>query len=635
MTDGATWNPDRAETTRAVLRVLAGLAPDRRTPTLDVSGAGPTRLAWLGAFAAMNETGDPTTSPNTTIGDAPPTTLIAARTAEIEALARHDALTPGTSDLRVGWLWIVGDAEVAGTTKRIVLPVLSRPVTISRIPLRMSVTPLGSWDLWPLVGDEQAASRLERDAAFGGGALGPDTDQALVNRLPRLRGWVDQVVAASGLPPVSTLLAPTDVSEIRPSGLVAVVGFAAFVDQVVDLTRPQETLTAWTRDPKSARTAFASVYLGSPSSGDVLGLEPRPAAAFAHLPPPPATTRDASHVVSPTLALNDRQTEVVLRARHAPVTVVSGPPGTGKSQTAAAVALDCVARGESVLVATRSAVAADVLAALLDCLPGPDPILFGGSVRARKLAAQLADGLAAPPGPEAQARLARAEDDHADLEEAIRTELDDRQAADDWARRSLTVPRHALAAPLLLDPGATVTPDEAAVLLERARRPGGWFGDRRRRRATASLRELVGAPSGTAVDHLAEAVALARLRDRAGRAARRDPARTDRTWAALVRSDHERRVAVAAALAVEVSRRADGGAGGPSPRWPPPSARAGPPAGPTSPASTWLRSPGPSPCGSAPSARSRACCRPGLLRLTWWYSTRRRRSTSSPPAPPC
>jgi hypothetical protein len=54
----------------------------------------------------------------------------------------------------------------------------------------------------------------------------------------------------------------------------------------------------------------------------------------------------------------------------APVTVVSGPPGNGKSHAVVAAALDVVDRGGSVLLATQSAHAASVLAELLSRYPG-------------------------------------------------------------------------------------------------------------------------------------------------------------------------------------------------------------------------------------------------------------------------
>jgi len=96
-------------------------------------------------------------------------------------------------------------------------------------------------------------------------------------------------------------------------------------------------------------------------------------------------------VLSP-LPLTEAQERVVVRARTAPVTVVSGPPGNGKSHTVVAAALEVVHRGGSVLVATQSPHAAEVLAGLLARYPGPEPVLFGDAGSRETIAAGLAAG---------------------------------------------------------------------------------------------------------------------------------------------------------------------------------------------------------------------------------------------------
>ena len=50
------------------------------------------------------------------------------------------------------------------------------------------------------------------------------------------------------------------------------------------------------------------------------------------------------------MPLTQAQQSVVRSARTAPLTVVTGPPGTGKSYTITAIVLDSLLRGESVLV---------------------------------------------------------------------------------------------------------------------------------------------------------------------------------------------------------------------------------------------------------------------------------------------
>ena len=83
-----------------------------------------------------------------------------------------------------------------------------------------------------------------------------------------------------------------------------------------------------------------------------------------------------AEVISP-LPLTAAQAEVVRRARYERVTVVSGPPGNGKSHAVVAAALEAVDRGGSVLVATQSHHAAEVLGELLERYPGPIPVRFG------------------------------------------------------------------------------------------------------------------------------------------------------------------------------------------------------------------------------------------------------------------
>lgn len=80
------------------------------------------------------------------------------------------------------------------------------------------------------------------------------------------------------------------------------------------------------------------------------------------VPPPPPEDEDAS-VASPTeRALNDAQERALVRASHQPVTVVVGPPGTGKSELVAATVADAWLRGESVLVASTNNGAVQVAA---------------------------------------------------------------------------------------------------------------------------------------------------------------------------------------------------------------------------------------------------------------------------------
>ena len=93
---------------------------------------------------------------------------------------------------------------------------------------------------------------------------------------------------------------------------------------------------------------------------------------------------EASHEMPVTSAvpavLSGAQQKILRSARRRPLTLVVGPPGTGKSYTLSAVALDHVVRGESVLIACRIDRALDVIEDKLQAMLGETTtILRGGS----------------------------------------------------------------------------------------------------------------------------------------------------------------------------------------------------------------------------------------------------------------
>jgi hypothetical protein len=78
--------------------------------------------------------------------------------------------------------------------------------------------------------------------------------------------------------------------------------------------------------------------------------------------------------------LSRSQQKVLQSARRHPLTLVVGPPGTGKSYTVGALALEHVARGDSVLVACRTEQALDVIEKKLESMLGQTtPVLRGGA----------------------------------------------------------------------------------------------------------------------------------------------------------------------------------------------------------------------------------------------------------------
>ncbi|MCU1372289.1 MAG: hypothetical protein JWO77_3483, partial [Ilumatobacteraceae bacterium] len=434
----------RASTAAAILRALSTLAPDRRKTGYDVAGSGPTAMAWLGALPSNADDGDPLKAAGNLPG-----ALIIDPSDRLQALQRYDALNPDAVDLRLGWLWVVGTVRIGGEPVLLRLPLLSRPVRVAQLGNRRHVQPVTAWDLWPLVEDPDVASQLEFDAAFGGGALDPGVQQGLVDKLPVLRSWVQRVLAASGLPSTDQVLSPTDPEHLPVDRLHAVAGYGIYADVDADPSRPKETLANWSVNPDASSSAFGTLYLGPPAGS----LEPGAA---------------GSTPITCPFPLTEHQRDVVHRAGRDPITVVSGPPGTGKSQTAAAAALHAIAKGQSVLVATQSTMAADVLAELLDRVPGPTPVLFGGSERGAVLAQKLADGIGAPGTSDARGQEREATARAGRLTAAAATDLGDVAADAQWRQLAPELPLLIEAAPRLFDTPATASVADARKLVLRS-----------------------------------------------------------------------------------------------------------------------------------------------------------------------
>ena len=406
------------------------------------------------------------------------------------------------------------------------------------------VVPHGPAELTPLVRDPDTAARLEENAQYGGGALveefGGEPTAALITRLPRLQSWIRDVVAAAGLPPVWAVLPPTEspLDHRSGEGLVAVVGAILYVSR--DQFRPnvEASLRHWS-DGSAAlgETAFARLYRTDGHGAD--GERPDPAA-------------DAEPVCTP-LPLNESQVEAVRRARHEPILAISGPPGSGKSHTVAAIASDAVTRGGSVLIATRSEHAAAVVAGMLDRQAGPDPVLFATTNRddlVRQVTQRGAGDL----------DVRRA---HAALDEA--------RAAQDLAERAVTRALHletsvdraaawdGLVTELVaLAPGAFAPERDVAALTALADRAAAetpsWWGRWRGRRAERRLRTSLGADAATPIADLRTALRCATDRRDAAELATGDGTALAPLWDHLLRADATVHAAAGRVAEVEAAR---------------------------------------------------------------------------------
>ena len=90
------------------------------------------------------------------------------------------------------------------------------------------------------------------------------------------------------------------------------------------------------------------------------------------------------------LPLTPAQAAIVESARSAPLTVVTGPPGTGKSYTIGAIMLDAIMNGQTVLLASQMEKAVEVVARNVESIAGPLSVArSGGRKTQRELAAKI------------------------------------------------------------------------------------------------------------------------------------------------------------------------------------------------------------------------------------------------------
>jgi hypothetical protein len=217
---------------------------------------------------------------------------------------------------------------------------------------------------------------------------------------------------------------------------------------------------------------------------------------LGRVPPPGDVAAEPLPVVVPT---NAEQELAVALAMRSPFGVVTGPPGTGKTQVLVNVAAAAVVAGETVLLASKNNHAIDVVAERLRELPEAAAVRTGNRDHQAGAADAIATALArgsCPPGSLTEARRR--------WEERRRAAMPpyEQLAEIDRLRRELDEANRALAAHLAgLPPGlaaALGTPgavdreiliashQKAIRLLDELDETGrGWWARRRRRRLSA------------------------------------------------------------------------------------------------------------------------------------------------------
>ncbi|MGN6693209.1 MAG: AAA domain-containing protein, partial [Aquihabitans sp.] len=485
----------------SLLAAWADVAPTAET-TLPLQVAKPEDFLWLGTRWSLFALG------------AASTTHIPRSPAGAH-LAQLDALNQDAHVLREGWVFLTGSIVRDGVKQPVMIPLISRPVRLSSESIARATTRSvingaangpgslhpqltlkadGEAELIPLIDDLDLRADLLEHAEFGrGGFAGQEPSPALVRRMPALWKWVEQAAHESGLAEGRIALDTQNPLDIvgKVAGVRAVVGGAVYAAAEAPRPIAAAALKSWSQVEGIAASSFGTLY-------------PDPSRAHEDLAAPSAGPTDA--VLSP-FVLSPSQQRVVAAARTRRLTVVSGAPGNGKTHAVAAVALDHVARGQSVLVATRSRFAARSIADLIHRVPGPNALRFGDIVEGSSVVDELNDHLLDAPATDAAGDLARARAVRDAAATTVRTALELEALAAD-APSSIAAMR--VTAPRCFDLDADL--DELDRLTADAQRPrSGPLARWRSRRALGELSEAVGTP---VTDPAAVATALAHARRR-------------------------------------------------------------------------------------------------------------------------
>ncbi|MBI5309043.1 MAG: AAA family ATPase, partial [Planctomycetes bacterium] len=125
-----------------------------------------------------------------------------------------------------------------------------------------------------------------------------------------------------------------------------------------------------------------------------LSVERYKSSALGHLIPRefPAPEQKNIPLIEP-LPLNDEQREAVRKALQSSLTVVTGPPGTGKSQVVTSIIINAVYQGQTVLFASKNNKAVDVVGERVNGLTSKPVMLRLGSNELQAELAQYLSGL--------------------------------------------------------------------------------------------------------------------------------------------------------------------------------------------------------------------------------------------------
>ncbi|MBL9154711.1 MAG: hypothetical protein JNK37_19685 [Verrucomicrobiales bacterium] len=270
------------------------------------------------------------------------------RESTASTLAREAALHRKERELLYGTLFVIGRAEVpGGRSETVCAPLLLYPATLVTTGLaqgaHLHIDPDRGQLNAPVleaIGGEDFAARLEEaitPALVTEGCVGRLRD-AICEALPdrATDEWLGYPELIAG----ATLRTRMDAHLSDPGGSGYLLLSAACVALVQKSTEMRGVLNEL--DTMSENDCILSSPVLS-----LMGEYPRPV-ALSSIGRIPAT-------------LSPAQERVVASARVRPLTVVIGPPGTGKSFTIAALAIEALSRNQSVLIAAKMDHAVDVV----------------------------------------------------------------------------------------------------------------------------------------------------------------------------------------------------------------------------------------------------------------------------------
>ena len=304
--------------------------------------------------------------------------------------------------LRIGWIWLVdsafdGPADDAGTRSPFCFPLLSVPVASLETTLdsprdRLSAMlkdGVGIAEQWThvveAVGDieltHHITDKAERSDLLE--ILDLENDRFIPERrsprgsnpkpafsgAPELEQWCERAVRAIGVD-VDGWLRPDpgdQPTRADADGLVGFVGPALYMHQAPTAGSEREALLKLALTPGLGTSALAKTYADT------------------------AFETKAANPISRVRPLSVHQAHVASRAGAADLAVISGPPGTGKTHVLSTIALDAVARGNSVLLVGSSPHAVDVLFEHFDRVDSVLPVAFGGSRHTQRAAHEFSN----------------------------------------------------------------------------------------------------------------------------------------------------------------------------------------------------------------------------------------------------